>query len=189
MRNYLKSFSASAKELKCVRGITFAAMFIAISIALGYLTTIQFGNTIKIGFSFLAKDFGAFLMGPVVGGIVNGLVDIITFIMKPTGPFFPGFTFNAILNGVIMGAFLYHRPVKLPRVFAARVVNALIVNLFFNTLWISMLYGNAFFALLPARAIKQVVMVPIETVMLYTIMKASESAGLVKMFRGLTAKE
>lgn len=183
MKYFFKSFPDSLRELKNVRCVTYAAMFTAMAIALGYLTTIQFGDIIKIGFSFLAKDFGAYMLGPVVGGIINGLVDLITFVIKPTGPFFPGFTFNAILTGIIMGSILYNRPVKLSRVLAARIVNSVVVNLFFNTLWIAMLYGNSFFVMLPARALKQVIMLPIETIMLYSVMKAAEAAGLLKLFR------
>ena len=183
MKNFFKSFPDSAKELKSLRCVTFAAMFTAMAIALGYVTNIQFGNTVRIGFSFLAKDFSSYLLGPVVGGIIGGLVDVITFVMKPTGPFSPGFTLNAVLTGVIMGAFLYHRPVKLSRVLAARAVNAVVVNLILNTLWLSILWGDSFFMLLPARALKQVVMLPIETMMLYSVMKAAEAAGLLKMFR------
>lgn len=184
MRKFFNSFSDSASELTSLSGIAIAAMFTAMAIVLGYVTTIQFGNSIKIGFSFLPKDFGSFLLGPVTGGVINGLVDLITFILKPTGPFFPGFTFDAILTGFIMGIFLYKKPLKLGRVLAARIANSIIVNLFFNTLWISILYGKGFLALLPARAVKQIIMLPIETMMLYAILKASESAGLLRMFRG-----
>lgn len=188
MKKFLKSLSDSAAELTRLNSLAVAAMFVALSIVLGYVTTIQFGNSIKIGFSFLPKDFGAYVLGPVTGGVINGIVDVITFVLKPTGPFFPGFTFNSILTGFIMGAFLYKKPVKLGRVIAARVTNSFVVNLFFNTLWISVLYGKGFLALLPARAIKQVIMLPIETMMLYGVLKAAEAAGLMKMFRRSSAR-
>ena len=47
------------------------------------------------------------LFGPVVGGIMGGVADIIKYLLKPTGPFFFGFTFNAILGAVIYGVMLY----------------------------------------------------------------------------------
>lgn len=64
-------------------------------------------ENLKIGFSFIANELTAMLFGPVVGGIMGGVADIIKYLLKPTGPFFFGFTFNAILGAVIYGVMLY----------------------------------------------------------------------------------
>ena len=72
-----------------------------------------------------------------------------------------------MLAGVLYGSFLYKKPVKLWRIAAAELVTKLVVNCFFNTLWISMLYGKGFFVLLPARIIKNAVMLPVDTAILF----------------------
>ena len=46
------------------------------------------------------------LFGPVVGGIMGGIGDILKFLIKPTGPYFFGYTLNAMLGPVIYGIFL-----------------------------------------------------------------------------------
>lgn len=45
------------------------------------------------------------LFGPVVGGIMGGIGDILKFLIKPTGPYFFGYTLNAMLGPVIYGIF------------------------------------------------------------------------------------
>ena len=115
-----------------------------------------------------------FLFGPVVGGIFGGTLDLLKFLIKPDGQFFPGFTFDAMLGGVIYGSFLYRKPVKVWRVAAACFLVKLIVNCGFNTLWISMLYGKAFMVLLPARIMKNAVMWPIDTAIFVIILRAVE---------------
>ena len=72
-----------------------------------------------------------------------------------------------MLAGVIYGSILYKKPVKLWRIGLAEFLAKLIVNCGFNTLWISMLYGKGFFVLLPARIIKNAVMLPLDTAILF----------------------
>ena len=46
------------------------------------------------------------LFGPGVGGAVGALSDILGYAVRPTGPYFPGFTVTAALSGVIFGLLL-----------------------------------------------------------------------------------
>lgn len=139
----------------------------ALAIVLSYVASINVGPYIKIGFSGIPNRIIEFMFGPVVGSIFGGMLDILKYIVKPDGPFFFGFTFDAMLAGVIYGSILYKKPVRLWRIAIAELLAKLIVNCGFNTLWISMLYGKGFLVLLPARAIKNAVMLPIDTAILF----------------------
>ncbi len=44
-------------------------------------------------------------------------------------------------------------------------------NLALNTVWIHMLYGKAFMALLPGRALKNLLQYPVDVLLLYPVMK------------------
>ena len=101
MQAILDLYRASFAELKKVKSVTLTAMLMALSVILGYFT-IEAGPYLKIGFSTLVNQFVCFLFGPVVGIIYNGLLDILKYMVKPTGPFFPGFTLNAMLAGLII---------------------------------------------------------------------------------------
>lgn len=124
------------------------------------------------------------LFGPVTGCLVGGLSDVIAYIVKPVGGFFPGFTISAMLGGIIYGVILYKKPLSLKRVIIANSIVAVTVNLFLNTLWLTLLYGDAFFALLPARAAKQLIMLPVDTLLFYMTAKILSRANLLAAMRG-----
>jgi len=138
----------------------------ALAVVLGMVASIDLGPYIRIGFSGIPNRIVDFLFGPIVGGIFGGMMDVLKFIAKPTGPFFFGFTIDAILSGVIYGCFLYKKPLTWWRVLIPEILVKVFINCGLNTLWISMLYGKGFLALLPGRVIKNAIMLPIDTAIL-----------------------
>jgi len=169
----MKKVRCSALELKHLPNLVLCALFGAIAIVLGSLT-LEIGNYIKIGFSTIINQLVAALFGPVTTGLFGGAMDILKFIIKPTGPYFPGFTISAVLGGVIYG-FFYYTPAKkgqkisFLRIFLAEAIVAFFVNILLGTYWLSILYGKGFLALLPARALKNIIMTPINSFLFYTI--------------------
>ena len=111
MTDIKEIFLFSYRELKKVRTITTVAMFVALSIILGAFT-VPIGNFLKIGFSSLTTVSVGYLFGPIVGSVFGAVTDIVKYAIKPTGPFFPGFTLNAIIAGFIYGSILYKKPLN-----------------------------------------------------------------------------
>ena len=144
-------FRESANELRKVQAIAVCGIMGALAIVLGYVATIRIGDYIRVGFSFLPNVIIDFLYGPVVGGIFGGVMDVVKYIMNPTGPFFPGFTISAIVGAVIYGIILYRQKVTILRVFMAQLLVKVVVNLMLNTVWLVMLYGYGLAAILPGR--------------------------------------
>lgn len=163
---YVDSFH----ELKDLRTMVAAAMLLAITVVLGFYR-LQLTDYLRIGFDFIAKELTCMLFGPVVGCIVAALSDIISYIIKPIGGFFPGFTISAALAGLIYGTILYKRPLSLKRIIAANGIVIVFINLILNTYWLTLLYGDSFIALFPARIVKQLIMLPIEVILFYTVAK------------------
>ena len=83
----------SLQEFANLRTVVMCGLLAALAIILGYTTSINIGPYIKIGFSGIPNRVVDFLFGPVVGGIFGGVLDLLKFIIKPDGTFFPGFTF------------------------------------------------------------------------------------------------
>ncbi len=168
----MNRFKESLKEFRELRTVAFTGLMAALAIVLNYVTTINIGPTIKIGFSGLPNQAVAALFGPAAGGIFGGALDVLKWFLRPDGSFFPGFTLSAIAGGVIYGLFLYKRPKTLLRVFLSQLTVKVFVNLFLNTLWLVILYNKAASAILPARALSNLIMLPIDTAIMYFMLKA-----------------
>lgn len=182
MEQMKKQFVDSWKEFRNPRTIAVTAMMAAVAVVLGFYS-VQLTEFLKISFAFLANEVTALLFGPAVGGVMAGVADIIKYLLKPTGPFFFGFTFDAILGGVIYGMILYKRPLTLKRIIAAKVTVMILVNMILNTYWLSVMYGSALSAILPVRIVKECIMLPIETVLLYTVVRVMTKARVFTLMK------
>ena len=170
MKKFKELYLSSMRELASPKNLALCGVMGALSMVLGIVASIQIGPYIKIGFSGLPNRIVECLFGPVIGCIFGGTMDILKFIAKPDGPFFFGFTFDAMLAGVLYGSILYKKPVTIPRVFVAELAAKVIVNCGFNTLWISVLYGKGFLAILPMRLLKNAIMLPIDTIITFAML-------------------
>ena len=148
IREVKEMFESSLREMFVTRNMVLCGLMAALAVVLSMTASIEAGPYIRIGFS----------------GIPNRIVE---YALKPTGPFFFGFTFNVMLAGIIYGSILYRKPVSIKRIVAAELLIKILINCILNTLWISMLYGKGFFAILPLRVFKNVIMLPIASLILY----------------------
>ena len=96
MKQLKQQFVDSWHELRKTKVMAVAAMLIAIGVILGFFS-VQLTEFIRIGFSGIPNELASMLFGPVVGGIMGGIGDILKFLIKPTGPYFFGYTLNAML--------------------------------------------------------------------------------------------
>jgi ECF transporter S component (folate family) len=87
---------------------------------------------------------------------VGGCGDFVGAIVFPSGAYFPGFTLTAAMIGLIYGLFL-HKKVTPVRIVAAVVISQIVCSLGLNTLWLSMMTGTGFAALLSTRLIQALV--------------------------------
>ncbi|WP_198023199.1 folate family ECF transporter S component [Clostridium algidicarnis] len=142
------------------------ALFIAITFILSRFLSIQLLPTIKISFAFLPIALSAMLFGPVYGGVMAGVEDLIGAILVPKGPFFPGFTLSAFIVGLIYGLVLYKKPKTITRFIVSSVLITLIVHIFLNTLWLAILFDKAFILITQTRILKALIMLPIEVITL-----------------------
>lgn len=126
---------------------------------------------IRIGFGFIPIAFSAIMFGPVIGGLTAAFADVLGMMIFPKGSFFPGFTLSAFLSGAIYGLFLYRKPVTLINVTISVLLITLIVDLGLNTLWLSMMMGKAYIALLIPRILKSLIMFPVQTATIFVLWK------------------
>lgn len=183
MKKIKELFKASYHELSSLISIIVLGMFGAISVIIGMFLTIMPVDTIKITFTFLPNEFIYYLLGPTVGAIFGAVVDLLNFIVNPNGTFFLGITLCNMLTGVIFGLMLYKKPVSIIRIFIATLIRVIFVDLLLITYCLTVMYGYNFLALLPMRALKNLIMLPIETILLFALIKGMEATGVLKVFR------
>ena len=186
MKKLAELFGSSSRELKSVRTITVCAMLAAAAIILVNFR-IELTNTQRIGFSGIPNQLVAYLFGPAVSCLFAGALDIIKYLIKPVGAFFPGLTLVTMLAGLIYGFFFYKKPLKLTRVLAAHFLVCLVCNVILNTLCLSILYGQAFMILLPPRVIQNIVKWPIDSFIFFNVAKMLEMSGVFRVVRGSRA--
>ena len=152
MKQLKQQFVDSWHELRKTKVMAVAAMLIAIGVILGFFS-VQLTEFIRIGFSGIPNELASMLFGPVVGGIMGGIGDILKFLISDGTVFLWVYT-ECDAGTCYYGIFFYHRPIQLGRVVAAKITVALLVNLLLGTWWLTILYGKGFLAILPARFIK-----------------------------------
>lgn len=159
-------------KLKNVYVLTVCALLVAIATVLGFFKLVVVPELIEIRFAFMPIGMSGMLFGPLVGGIVGALADVLGYLVKPTGPFFPGFTIATAISGVIYGVFLYRKKVTIPRIMLAQAVESVVVSLLLNSLNLSILYGNGFLAVLTPKIVKAIALYPFKTALLYLVLVA-----------------
>lgn len=177
MIKFFKNFAASAKEFKNLKSLIAAALLVAVHTVLAFFLSIQVTPTLRISLSFLANVLIGAMFGPVMGFVCGGVGDIVQFIIKPQGAFFPGWTLNAALACMIYGMFFYNKyPSKAfdwkfwGRCIIILTLDTLLVNVFLGTLWCTIMYGKGFWFYFSSRLIKNMVQLPINIILTYYIL-------------------
>ncbi len=119
--------------------IILTALLIAINIILErFVPTYSVWNN-NISFGFVAVAFAACYLGIPYAIAVGGFGDLIGALIKPFGPYFPGYTITNMLVGLCLGIFLYKKA-TIWRISIATVINKLVCSLVLNTIFIAVLY-------------------------------------------------
>lgn len=157
-------------DLKNVKVLTCSAMLLAAAVILGFFK-IPVNSLVEIRFQSVPVAAAGILLGPVMGGIIGALTDVLSYIIRPTGPYFPGFTLSTAITGVIFGVMMYGRHFDIKRLAVTQVIDSAAVSFLLNSLWLAMLYGVSFTESFVMRLPKNIVMLPIDLVILFVIMK------------------
>ncbi|MFC6289285.1 folate family ECF transporter S component [Levilactobacillus angrenensis] len=128
-------------------------------------------NFIKFSFTFLIVALLAKWFGPWWGMMTAAVVDVVGTLMTG-GPFFIGFTLSAVLGSLIFALFLYRQKASWVRIALAAITIAVVVNTLLNTLWVTIMYQTPFWSLLPIRVLKQLIVTPIQIVLLYWLLNS-----------------
>ena len=157
--------------------IILTAVLIAMQIILSRFLSIK-TPILKVSFAFIPSILCAIWLGVKWTVLLNVLGDIIGATLFPTGAFFIGYTISTAISGLIYGVLLYKKQDNsfTDKQFIIRLIISVILvtcisNIGLNTLWISITTGKAFIVLLGTRIIKELIMIPIQIVVILFIEK------------------
>ena len=119
--------------------IILTALLIALNVILERFVPAYSVWNNNISFGFVAVAFAACYLGFPYAMAVSGFGDLIGALIKPFGPYFPGYTITNMLVGFCLGFFLYKKATVL-RISVAVIINKIICSLALNTIFISVLY-------------------------------------------------
>lgn len=153
-----------------IRSVAALGLLVAIHIVLSRFLSLNAWN-LKIGFTFVPVFAAAYLFGPLPATLVGGLGDLLGAVLFPIGPYFPGFTLNCALTGLLFGLLL-HRRQSVSRVMAATILNQFGLSLFLTTLWIAVLYGSPYWPLLLSRIPQSAILSVLEVTVMLALSRA-----------------
>lgn len=148
-----------------LKTLVFVAMLVAVEVVLSRFLSIA-TPIVKIGFGFVPIAICGMMYGPIWAGVAGAMADIIGAILFPIGAYFPGFTLSAALTGVVFGLFLYNRKGNWLQLAGAVSINCVGISLILSTFWLTIITGTTFMALLPTRVVQNLIMIPIQFIVL-----------------------
>ena len=155
--------------------IILTALLLAMLIILSRFLSIK-TPLLKISFAFIPTMLCAIWLGPKWTVLLNVLGDVIGATLFPTGPYFVGYTISTAITALIYGLLIYKKEANTytEKQFIIRIIISVILvtaisNIGLNTLWVSITTGKAFIVLLGTRIVKEIVMIPIQIIVILFI--------------------
>lgn len=159
----------AAKELKRVRVLVFAALMIALRVLLK-MVSIPIGLDLRINTAFFVNAYGAAVFGPVVAIVAAAISDTLGCILFPTGTYFFPFIFIEIAGSLVFALCFYRAHISATRVIVSRFCIDFFVNIVLNTpimmIYYHFVLGKYYAIVDLPRIVKNLVMFPIESVLL-----------------------
>lgn len=137
-------WSLASKESKVVRNLCTMSLILSLQIVIGLLPIPSGFGELKIGFSYLFQAINCLLFGPINGLMIGAMGDIIGHFLQPSGPFFLGYTLNAMIPCFVYGLCFYKTKITFSKVLLARIIVNFFVNSILGTLWSAMMFNHTF---------------------------------------------
>lgn len=162
---------AALNDFRKPRTLAFAALMVAVCIALAYIPVIPLTDGLEVTWGFLGRSVCALVGGPFTALAFGFVEDTLSFLLHPTGPYFPGYTLTTMLGTFFYAIFLYRSKVTVFRIFLAKLT-ANVLNIFLGSLWSAILYGKGYLYRMSTSLVKNTLMLPVQTLMLALLFAA-----------------
>jgi len=158
--------------------ITTMGFLIALSIVLTRIASLRIAiggvEGIRIGLGKLPIILGGIIFGPLAGGLIGALSDLLGYFINPIGVYMPHFTLTSALTGIIPVTILILMRKEEPNVFdlgiaitAGQVITSIILIPYF----LNILFGIPWKILMPPRIVAEPIQIFIYTYTINIILK------------------
>lgn len=160
------------QKLRSIKTLVICALLSALSIIFGKFLNIPIGETIRFSFENTPLFLSGIMFGPLISGIVAFVSDILGSILRGYA-INPVITLGAVFTSVT-GAFLFKLFKNLPvflRLFLSVGIAHILGSVVIKTAGLSIYTGTDLLVLLPMRAINYLIMIIIDTLVLFFLLK------------------
>lgn len=144
-----------------LKRLAYTALFAALAIAANgfsvFLPVMGVGASASLSFNYIVCAFAGIFLGPVAGGIVGGVGDILGWVIQPAGPFNVFITLGSVMLGVIPGLVFKLKLNPLLSVFISYALVFIVCTAGLNSfgIWLYYVRGKSFFVFLAGRLAMQ----------------------------------
>ncbi|MCF6460705.1 folate family ECF transporter S component [Clostridium sp. Cult3] len=152
------------------KNIAYFGLLIALNVVLTRVGSIRIGGggveLVRIGFGGYPVIFAGIVFGPLAGGVVGAVGDVIGHFMSPMGPYMPHFTISAALTGIIPGVvMMLFKDQKAKSSFwkltLAIALGQITTSIFLVPYFMQTLFSVPMVTTVPGRVIAQAVHIPL----------------------------
>ncbi len=166
-------FKGSSEELKYTRTLVTASLFVSMILVLDALNIrINFSPSLRMTFDFLVVAICGTILGPLPTILMAAAADLLGWMINSGGlGFSPGFTLAAMLSAWIWSTGLYNERISYVRILIVNAINNAIVNIAINSFLLYFYFNQAIFAELPVRIAKNLLLLPLESLIIFLVAK------------------
>jgi len=169
-----------------IKTITVSGLLIALNVVLSSVLIIPG----VISFGGFPIILGGIVLGPVAGGVIGAIGDVLSFIVRPSsgGPFMPHFTLTSALTGVIPGIMVrllkvdFERPSLwkvLVSIFLGQTITSVIMVPYFRNI----LFGHPLWLTMGRAASRQLFNIPLYSVVITILLRVLHKAGVIDLVK------
>ena len=148
----------------------FSAVMIAVCIALSHFQ-IPLTETLSLSVTFLARALCSLVCGPLAVLVFAVAEDTLSFFLSSGGyPYFPGYVLTTMLGCFTYALCFYRARISWGRIILAKTLTN-IQNVLLGALWSSILYSKGYWYYLTTSAIKNVLYLPLQIVLLALVLR------------------
>ena len=158
------------QSFRSVRTMIFSAVMIAVCIALSHFQ-IPLTETLSLSVTFLARALCSLVCGPLAVLVFAVAEDTLSFFLSSGGyPYFPGYVLTTMLGCFTYALCFYRARISWGRIILAKTLTN-IQNVLLGALWSSILYSKGYWYYLTTSAIKNVLYLPLQIVLLSLVLR------------------